>query len=441
MSMRLDVRFVHARAARGSGERGAIWTSASSSIRRSPISACASQAGWDIRHLPTMTIVHHADKAGFGRAWWRRTRTPGRQYRASTSAPSGAPPVRRLLFGPRDSGGCAREGAYPRACAPNGGSSGTASSRAGRPATVRCASRTGVGAARRRATCGPRTTRIVAAAGATVDGILRVRRHVPPRESAEHIPLPAGWACVRDGREAREPNRCVRLPGTRGRRRAPRGRPVSAIRRPRALLSTGRARRRRARAVGDEHIRLAPAPRRRSSACLRGGRRSPIGGDRRRRGRRGEPAGRNRRCGPRHTALAARRARRGDRRPRRPSGVTGGRTGAERRAGSDRAAARACRSRPEPHEPRRGAGGLARPHRADDVDLGGRRAVSDASRGRGDGRGDRVTICAGDRRDRRLPDTVAGRHGRRSPSSLRASHVWTTRSPTSRGARSGRRRR
>ena len=35
------------------------------------------RAGWRVRHFPSMTIVHHAAKAGSGRKWSRRTRSPG----------------------------------------------------------------------------------------------------------------------------------------------------------------------------------------------------------------------------------------------------------------------------------------------------------------------------------------------------------------------------
>ena len=63
--VRLDLGLVHVRRREALLERRAAWTSASSSTPRSPTSACAcKRAGWRSRHLPAMTIVHHAGKGG-----------------------------------------------------------------------------------------------------------------------------------------------------------------------------------------------------------------------------------------------------------------------------------------------------------------------------------------------------------------------------------------
>ena len=375
--LRLDFRFLHARAPRGSRECGVLRRAVLHLLRGSRSLLADTRGGLGHPASPV-----DDDPPSRGQGWIQSTHNGAGGVRPAAVSPQALRPrpARCMCVGAlcsaRDPGGGARKGAHPRACAPNGGSSGIASPRAGRPATVRCASPTGVGAARRRATCRPRTTRIVEA-GAPVDGTSESGGTFFCEESAEHIRFPRDTVCVcvMDGRRTSRTAVFVCQGRAVADGRLAVGRfedPVAAqLLRPEELADVELAR------SETTYVRLAPTPRRRGSACLRGGRRPALRGDRRCRDGRGERSGRDRRCGPRLAALAARRTPGGDGRPRRPSGVTGGRTGAERRAGVDRAA-RACRSRPEPQESRRGAGRLARPHRADDVDLGGRRAVSDA---------------------------------------------------------------
>ena len=134
--VRLDVWLVHARPARGARERRVPRRAVLHLLPRRPISAYRiKQAGWEIRHLPTMTILHHAaegrrqpEDGGAGcvrsaavRAEELRARSPRR--RTFGARPS--PPLRAVYLGEK------------RAAASGGFAAGTARDDRPRPAAVR----------------------------------------------------------------------------------------------------------------------------------------------------------------------------------------------------------------------------------------------------------------------------------------------------------------
>ena len=62
--MRLDLGLVHARAPRGAAERGIARRAFFIYSEEPDLCLRIKRAGWQVRHLPQMTIVHHAGKGG-----------------------------------------------------------------------------------------------------------------------------------------------------------------------------------------------------------------------------------------------------------------------------------------------------------------------------------------------------------------------------------------
>ncbi len=119
-------------------------------------------------------------------------------------------------------------------------------------------------------------------------------------------------------------------------------------------------------------------------------------------------AGRRARCRPRLPGLADAGARRGHRPRGRPPGVAAGQAAPGRRPRTDRRRGRAGRRRPRARAARPGArAGRLRPVPADDLGLGGRRALPDGRGRRGHRRPGRRPGGAGQPPRRELPVEVA----------------------------------
>ena len=169
--LRLDRRLVHARCAGRRSTTSARWTSSSSSTARRPTSACAcTRPGWEVVHLPQMTILHQSSTTGSDERLSAQMAFARRQYMA------------KHFSAAHRTAGDAR--ARPRVCA----SLGHAGPRPGGPPATRLRSLCACDASRARA----------AAVRRSVDGV-----HHEDRSGSRRATRPVNHVSRRQRRPAR----------------------------------------------------------------------------------------------------------------------------------------------------------------------------------------------------------------------------------------------
>ena len=85
--LRLDRRLVHARAARGARERGCARQRFFFTAEEEDFCLRIRRAGWDVRHLPQFTIVHHAGRRGIDERFARQLAFAEMQFAAKHFGP------------------------------------------------------------------------------------------------------------------------------------------------------------------------------------------------------------------------------------------------------------------------------------------------------------------------------------------------------------------
>ena len=86
--VRLDDGRIHARATGGRDQVGSFDDASFSTARETDLCLRLKRAGWDVVHFPVLTILHHADKAGWNPQLEAQAAYAKRQYIAKHFSPA-----------------------------------------------------------------------------------------------------------------------------------------------------------------------------------------------------------------------------------------------------------------------------------------------------------------------------------------------------------------